>query len=458
MISSLRFVLTPACVAAGLCLAAPIAHAQTSKAPKVQLWMDVSTGTMAGMPEMDSLPMGGGMLGGMLGGPAAGGGGGGLTTYGTARAMSVMPPRVIDIALHNTLRPGVEASHHIPAGMRMGESLPLLPPRAQPVQNEPGEVPREYQQHQPKGRILVYWGCGASVRAGQPRVIDLARAKPSDYAQAFAGRAVPDRAPRVGPAYALYPNERNQVNLSASSSLVGEHQVRGDGVPASMKFTLGAAQDLMPAIDLRTTGKPQDSMGTSWQPVRNARAYYLHAMSQSGDDLIMWSSAETPDTGMGLFDYLPPATIDRWLKDRVLLSPETTQCAIPQGIFAGGRADATPMLRMMAYGGESHIVHPPRPADPKAAWEPEWAVRVRVKSNTMAMLGQDMPQGARGSSGAGAAASGGNAYGGAPSGAYGSGMGSSNSSDAGSQPQDAGADAAGNVVNPVNLLRGIFGR
>ena len=439
----LRFVFT----AAGLCLATLATQAQTSKTPKVQLWMDVSTGTMAGMPEMDNLPSGAGMLGGMLGGGgSAQGMGGSNTSYGNARAMGVMPPRVIDIALHNTLRPGVEASQAIPAGMRMGESLPLLPPRAQPAQNEPGEIPKEYQQHQPKGRILIYWGCGSAVRAGQPRVVDLARAKATDYAQAFAGRAVPDRAPRVGPAYALYPNERNQVNLSRDSSLVGEHQVRGDGVPASMKFTLGAAQDVMPAIDLRTTGKPQDSMGTGWQPVRNARAYYLHAMSQNGDDLVMWSSAETPDTGMGLFDYLPPATIDRWLKDRVLLSPETTQCAIPQGIFAGGR-DATPMLRMMAYGGESHIVHPPRPADPKAAWEPEWAVRVRAKSHTLAMLGQDMPQGARSHMGAPAGTSSG--------GAYSSGMGSNAS---GQATSDGGSDAAGNVVNPVNLLRGIFGR
>ncbi|MFY3386204.1 hypothetical protein [Paracidovorax sp. MALMAid1276] len=438
--------LSPLCLAAGLCVASLAAQAQTSKAPKVQLWMDLSTGTMAGMPEMDSLPGGGGMLGGLMGsmagGSAQGRAGGGNTAYGHARAMSVMPPRVIDIALHNSLRPGVEASQSIPPGMRMGESLPLVPPRAQPVQTEPGEVPQEYQQHQPKGRVLLYWGCGSTVRAGQPRVIDLARARPTDYAQAFAGRAVPDRGPRVGPAHALYPNERNQVSLSRDSSLVGEHQVRGDGVPASMKFTLGAAQDLMPAIDLRTTGKPQDSMGTSWQPVRNARAYYLHAMSQSGDDLVMWSSAEAPDTGMGLFDYLSPATIDRWLKDRVLLSPETTQCAIPQGIFAGGGRDATPMLRMVAYGGESHIVHPPRPADPRAAWEPEWAVRVRVKSHTMAMLGEEM-QGARGG---GAAANAGNAP-------YGSGM-------SGGQPApgEGGDGASGNVVNPVNLLRGLFGR
>lgn len=450
--TSLRFVLTPACLAVGLCIASLGAQAQTTKAPKVQLWMDVSTGTMAGMPEMDSLPGGGGLLGGLMGGMgggAQGSAGGGNTSYGHARAMSIMPPRVIDIALHNTLRPGVEASQAIPPGMRMGESLPLIPPRAQPTQTEPGEVPQEYQQHQPKGRILLYWGCGASVRAGQPRVIDLARAKPTDYAQAFAGRAVPDRGPRVGPAYALYPNERNQVSLSRDSSLVGEHQVRGDGVPASMKFTLGAAQDLMPAIDLRTTGKPQDSMGTSWQPVRNARAYYLHAMSQSGDDLIMWSSAETPDTGMGLFDYLSPATIDRWLKERVLLQPDTTQCAIPQGIFADGGRDATPMLRMMAYGGESHIVHPPRPADPKAAWEPEWAVRVRVKSHTMAMLGQEMPQGARGGMGAAPAA-------GTSGGAYSSGMGGTAG---GAQPAgEGGTDAPGNVVNPVNVLRGLLGR
>jgi hypothetical protein len=437
----LRF-LTPASLAVGLCLASAGAQAQTPKTPKVQLWMDLSTGTMAGTPEMDSLPGGGGILGGLMGGGATPGMGGGNTSYGNARAMSIMPPRVIDIALHNTLRPGVEASQAIPPGMRMGESLPLIPPRAQPTQTEPGEMPREFQQHQPKGRILLYWGCGTAVRAGQPRVVDLARAKPTDYAQAFAGRAVPDRGPRVGPAYALYPNERNQVSLSHDSSVVGAHQVRGDGVPASMKFTLDAAQDLMPAIDLRTTGKPQDSMGASWKTVRNARAYYLHAMSQNGDDLVMWSSAETPDTGMGLFDYISPATIDRWLKERVLLQPETTQCSIPQGIFAGGGRDATPMLRMMAYGGESHIVHPPRPADPKAAWQPEWAVRVRVKSHTMAMLGEESQGGRSGLASQGSAGGG-----------YTSGM-----SGAPIAGEAADANAPGNVVNPVNLLRGLFGR
>ena len=39
-------------------------------------------------------------------GAAPGMGGGSNTSYGNARAMSIMPPRVIDIALHNSLRPG----------------------------------------------------------------------------------------------------------------------------------------------------------------------------------------------------------------------------------------------------------------------------------------------------------------------------------------------------------------
>ena len=49
------------------------------------------------------------------------------------------------------------------------------------------------------------------------------------------------------------------------------------------------------------------------------------------------------------------------------------------------------MLRGIAYGNELNLVHPPRPTDAKllAAWNPEWSLRVRVKSTAMAMLGQE---------------------------------------------------------------------
>jgi len=48
------------------------ALAQNVKPPKAQLWIDVSTGTMAGMPELDMAGGMGGALAGMMGGGRAG--------------------------------------------------------------------------------------------------------------------------------------------------------------------------------------------------------------------------------------------------------------------------------------------------------------------------------------------------------------------------------------------------
>jgi hypothetical protein len=370
-----------AVLAAVLCATFGAGAQQNVPPPKVQLWIDVSTGGMAGMPDME-------MPAGM--GPAL--------TYGMARGHHAMPPRVLDIALFNSLRPGAPASQAIPPGMRLGSSLPLLPPPQQAAQRErePGEMTDDMRREMPKGRILIYWGCGDTVRRGQPRVIDLARGNPADLGAAFAGRHAADRGARVTPRHVLYPNDRSRTALARDSSLVGEHRIEGDGVPASMRFTLGEAQNLMPAIDLRSRGGLADSIALSWPTIPHARAYYLHAMGQVGNDMVLWSSAETGDSGMGLFDYLPNATIDRWVRENVLLKPDTTACAVPKGIFAapdsGGRrsdGNAGAMLRMIAYGGESNFIYPVMPADARARWEPEWAVRVRVKSSTMAQLGQE---------------------------------------------------------------------
>jgi hypothetical protein len=205
-----------------------------------------------------------------------------------------------------------------------------------------------------------------------------------------------------------------------------------------MRFTLGEAQNVLPPIVLRSRGTLADSVALSWSAVPYARAYYLHAMGQVGNDTVMWSSAETGDSGMGLFDYLPNATIDRWVRESVLLRPETTSCAVPRGIFAapgGGRGgDGGAMLRMIAYGGESNFAYPPRPADPRAPWEPEWAVRVRVKSGTMAMLGEE--QGGRDRSAATAPGQ----------------------QATPANPAQSAADSVLPVPNPAGLLRGLFGR
>ena len=131
---------------------------------------------------------------------------------------------------------------------------------------------------------------------------------------------------------------------------------------------------------------------------------------------------------MGLVDYQTNPAVDRWLKEGVLLAPGVTQCAVPKGIFGDG---GTAMLRMIAYGSELNLAHPPRPADPKVAWEPEWAVKIRVKSVANAMLGMDIEEMTRGAGGQ------------APS---------------ADEPPPPQQSEDSNPLNPTNLLKGILGR
>ena len=434
------------CVLCGFAAALSPGHAQTKapvqviNPPKTQLWMDVSTGGMAGMPELE-IPGMGGLMGGIMGalggkGKDAGGGKTGTHYYGAARTPHMMPPRILDVALWNSLKPGVDAVQNVPAGLRMGDSLPLMPVQLETtvLQREPGEVPPDMEP--PKGRLLMYWGCGNAVRAGQPRILDFSKLSTGNiqaFGTAFSGRFAPDRGAKVKSGYAVFPNERDQKSIPKRGSLVGEHRVSGDGIPASFKFSLGPEQDVMPGIALQSTGSLQDSIALSWGNVDNARAYYLHAMSTQGNDIILWSSSENGDSGMGLFDYLSNATIERWTKERVLLHSSVNQCNIPKGILAGqgkaaGDKDSAAFLRMIAYGGEYNVIYPPRPTDPKVAWDQEWSVRLRLKSHTMAMLGQDMGD-----------------------------MGGNAGRNNAASPKEDEAQPA-QAPNPINLLRGLFGK
>ena len=445
--------------AAVMLLLASAAPAQTTqqvvRPPKVMLWMDLSTGGMAGMPEMDMPGMGGLMAG--LGGMGRGGPGAkntGREYYGSARGFHVMPARILDIALWNGLKPGVEAAQRIPAGLKLGEKLPLLPVIPEKVSEEKASPGGSADYEAPKGRILFYWGCSPTVRAGQPRIVDLSKMSADSaaaFGSAFSGRFAPDRGAKVRAGYDVFPNERDQRSVPRDGSVVGEHQVMGDAIPDSFRFNLGPGHDLMPAIELQSQGGLSDSVSLSWIPVTNAKAYFLHAMGAQGDDMIFWSSSEVPDTGFGLFDYLSNSTIDKWTSEKVLLGTNVTQCAVPKGIMAGrggssrrGGDDSGAMLRMIAYGGEHGFVHPPRPTDPKVPWDQEWSVRLRVKSQTMAMLGEEIePQQPSRSS---------------DSPAKGRKAQPQNSNDA---PQDAAEEnplKGLSLPSPANVLKGLFGR
>lgn len=342
--------------------------------PYPQYWMSVST-------QNQSIP---GMDAGMSGMMGMFGGGG----FGPRRELLLQL-----VAPQQTASP--EAAHDIPAGQQMGKSLPLVTPaqeKGRDYQREPGERPEKIEK--PKLRMLIYWGCSEEVAKGQPRVLDTEKMSMEQFGRSMSSRgpsAQHPPTPRSGWTYAEWPNKENSDKVPKDASLVGDQLVRGNYL-SDIRFSLDSRRDFMAPVELTTSGSPAASIKVSWKQVPTATAYLATAMAhnQKNGEMIVWSSSALPEMGAGLMTYLSNTDVQRFLKERVLLGPDKTSCAIPRGIFK--EADGT-MLQFIAYGDELNLVHPPRPKDPRQPWSPQWAVKVRLKSTGMTtlMAGDEQP-------------------------------------------------------------------
>ncbi len=368
-----------------LCTATAWAQTQVVKPPIAQYWMDVATLSMVGMedsPDMGSLGGLGGLFGGQASGRTAGPG------FGQTRGM--MPGRWLDLAVYTQRKPGgTQATQAIPPGQAMGTSLVLLPPpkeTAKPTPQLPATpdiIEKDEVPEQPKGRVLMYWGCSDTVRPGQPKVLDFATASFQDYGKFMAGRSDRERGATAAPGHAVWPNAQHSQKVPKEASLAGAHAVSGEGIPPGLQFAIGQAQDFMPKLAVSAQGGGAAATLLQWPTMAHARAYFFNAMGSNGDDMVIWSSSDLPEPGWGLINYASNTNVDKWLAEKVLLPATTTQCAVPADIFA--QADGA-MVQGIAYGNELNLAHPPRPTDPKVAWAPEWAARVRVKSTAMLSL------------------------------------------------------------------------
>lgn len=358
-------------------LAVPTAAAAQQVAPpEAQAWIDVATFSGMGMPMGGMSGMGG--LGGMFGGKGAAGG----NTFGNTRSMSA--GRWVDVTVRARANPNLDAAQQaVPEGF-LSPALELRTPKnAPPAPVRDDEEIKHEDPERPKGRMLLYWGCGPAVRAGQPRVLDMATAAPADFGKFFVARSATQRGAHSAVGRPSWPNPDDSRMVPEAASLQGEHAFSGKGIPPAFRFKVPAAQDLMPPLKLEQAAR-DGATELKWNAIATARAYFVSAMgSNEKEDMVMWTSSELADTGFGLMDYQTNAAVDRWLKEKVLLNPQTTTCTVPKGIFGehGG------MLRVIAYGDELNLAHPPRPKDPKAKWEPVWAVKLRVKSVANGMLG-----------------------------------------------------------------------
>lgn len=354
-------VLTAGVSAAVLGAATYAAAPARAPGPIASYWMDVATQS----------GMGAGMMGGGRPSPAQmmammnGGGGQAI--------------RTLDLRLASKDRPtgAPQADHMIPAGLDMGASLPLLTPEREVTPSaEPDTVPTPYQH--PRGRMLIYWGCGEHAGAGQPTVIDFAKITPGHMPPgmaALANMAHAQSGPMSAPGFGRWPNQRDSRQVPAGASLIGAHHIQANYAPP-ISFTLGAGQDFMPALGLREGGSlPSGASRLDWQPAPTATGYALAMFASSGNgDMIMWSSAKTSQ--MPTMDYLPPAEVRRLVTAGSVLPPSASECVLPAEVAA---AAPQGMVMMIGYGPEADFSDNPR--------APKWTTKVRFKTSASLIRG-----------------------------------------------------------------------
>jgi hypothetical protein len=370
----------------------PALAQQKINPPIASYWMSIDTssglpmgGSGAGPSMMDigRMMMGGGMDG------------------GASRSMR------LELGSQRSAGGTPAAAHEIPPGLNMGASLPLETPQRAP-RAEPREdgMPENFEK--PRGRLLIFWGCGEQAGSGQPYVVDFAKMAQGQVPPGLFGRRINvQRGPSQSRSrtYGDWPNPRDNTRVAADGSLRGEHVVKGNYSP-DIRFTLSEKYDFMEPVNLAQRRSGGD-VNLSWNSVANAQGYFATAMgSRDGsEDVVFWSSSNSREFGELLMTWLPPAEVARLVREKVVLAPSVTECTVPSQFVA---AAPSAFLRFIAYGEEANFAHPPRPQDPKTAWNPEWAVKVRLKSTASALLGEEGAAAAgrasRGSGSEGAAA------------------------------------------------------
>jgi hypothetical protein len=243
--------------------------------------------------------------------------------------------------------------------------------------------------------MLIFWGCGEHAGPGQPYVIDFANMAAGKGAQAFMAlgqglgvHPMEPPSPARDTTYGEWPNAQSDTSVPGDGSLQGQHTIKGNYTP-QINFSLGADQDFLPPFHLTANTKnPSGSASLGWRHVDGAQGYFATMIGAQGQDqVVMWTSSENQASAFALPDYLSDGEISRLVAAHALMPPSQTECVIPmEAVQAAGRSG---FFNLVAYGGETNLAYPARPAPPQP-WRPVWEVKVRYRSATSGILGMDL--------------------------------------------------------------------
>lgn len=350
---------------------------------------------------MDAATMSG--FGAMMGGGSGGGLGAMMGMMGGGA-----PKPVRTLELHHgagTPPPAKpEANHFMPKGAGLGASVKLLP-----ITREEGQGETTFER--PSGRLLLYWGCGERAPKGQPVVIDFAKVARGEIPPGLfmAGVDLPeDWQVRLANSrtYTTWPNGSDRKTVQANSSLLGAHRIASN-YSKEIAFTLG--EDFMPPLEASTSKTPAGGSKLAWAGLAKATGYYAWAMGAKDTgrggtptEMVWWASSKQQAFGGPLWDWISPAGVRKLIAAGTVMPPEQRDCIVPAEVIKAS-GDGL-MVSLQAYGPQADFAYPPRPADTKKPWNPEWIARVRFRSSTMLIPGMEDMGGMGGSSGSGQSA------------------------------------------------------
>ena len=370
MRSTLRFVSVAAVAAM---LAAVPGSAQKTTGPKERYEMDVAT--MSGFAAMTGGGKGGlgGAMGMMLGGdPSSKVAHQLFLRLGSNEAATAPPPK---------------GDHFFQPQAKMGKSVPLISGEGT---GSTGSTPSE----RPKGRLLLYWGCGAKAGPGQPVVIDFAKVAAGQVPPNLFSSAVPvirEVSKANSRSFVDWPNGKGGKQPPSGSSLLGAHRVASNIGP-DINFTL--AQDYMQGLSASTAIQGDQSVMVRWNAVPNATGYVAWTIGGMGSgggrndvgDIVWWTSSASKEFGGGLWDWLPPSVVANLVTKKIVMPPSQTSCQIPAEVKKA--SGEMLMGNLNAFGPEANFSYPPKPAG-NAVWNVDWTAKVRFRSHTMLLVGAD---------------------------------------------------------------------
>lgn len=274
-----------------------------------------------------------------------------------------------------------KAEHRIPQGLALGTALPLQ--SSAPSRGAQGPEPLE----RPKGRLLIFRGCGETAGAGQPEVLDLAKLVPDARQLAAlqgamgqgAGRGVAPE-PAATAITGTWPNGDSQGTLAATASLVGDHSVVSNYAP-ELRFRVETSHDFLAPLQL-SASPAGAAWRLSWQPIATVLGYQAMATSAGNgpDELVIWTSSSSGWAGSAIPPDLDRRSAAQLIAQKVLLPPEATGCSISAQARA---AMAMPVLQVTAYGDPLTVTGP--------AGATPWRVTLRRESTASRLLMAGMP-------------------------------------------------------------------